>query len=98
MFRGERLAREVEPDDQAGLGLGTEKFVEQHALAETGGGAEQAELGILGGETVDQPGARDMGRRQSRQARRKDRRCLAGAGHGAVLTALLLWVNRTLAD
>jgi hypothetical protein len=98
LLRRQRLAGEVEPDDQCRFGLGTEEFVDQHALAKAGRGAKQPKLGVLGGETFNQSRTWDMGRRQAWQARREDVRCLAVTGHEAVLAELLLWVNRTLAD
>ncbi|MNR20701.1 hypothetical protein D3C85_1375570 [compost metagenome] len=94
----QRLAGEGEPDDQAGLGLGAEEFIEQHALAETRRRAEQAQARVLGSEALDQHRSGDVGRRKARQARRRSGRSLARGRHGAVLAALLLWMNRMSAD
>ncbi|MNF45258.1 hypothetical protein D3C84_263860 [compost metagenome] len=88
LFGRQRLAGEREPYDRAVFGLGAEEFIEQHALAEAGRRAEQAQARVLGCEALDQQWAGHMGWRKARQARRRGVRSLARAWHGAVLAEL----------
>jgi len=64
-----RVAEQVEPDHASGEGRLARAFVEQHALAKAGRGADQGQAAVAGQQGLGQARAMDMRRRQAGQGR-----------------------------